>query len=117
MDKKLEELIKEHNEHSKDEDFYVELIAKKAYNLGKEEREIKCESDGISYLTNPAQSKCKICGQFWVQGASYPKCLCVEKPLPQLPEKLTVGDSDKMLVLGGTINAIIDYLKAQEKHD
>jgi hypothetical protein len=37
-----------------------------------------CEPGGISYLSNPPQSKCKNCGQFWFSGSNTPTCRIVE---------------------------------------
>lgn len=34
----------------------------------------KCESDGLSYLSNPPQLKCKKCSRFWFAHEETPKC-------------------------------------------
>lgn len=34
-----------------------------------------CESDGKSYMSDPANLKCRNCGRLWVAEAATPKCL------------------------------------------
>ncbi len=41
-------------------------------NHSQEEK--KCEQDGKSYLSNPVQSRCKNCGQFWYSHEPTPNC-------------------------------------------
>ena len=38
------------------------------------EKEKKCESDGMTYTSNPPQNKCKNCIQLWVIGKEVPVC-------------------------------------------
>ncbi len=38
----------------------------------------KCEPDGLQYLSNPPQSKCKNCGKYWVNERGTPECRITE---------------------------------------
>ena len=39
----------------------------------------KCISSGVSYLSNPPQSKCINCGRMWFENKSIPDCIVNDK--------------------------------------
>jgi hypothetical protein len=56
-----------------------------------------CEADGLQYLSNPPQNKCKNCGQFWFCKDKSPICHLppepkeIEEILKKFDEEMPVG--------------------------